>query len=37
LLERKYVNEKARKECWSTYEDGDLLWNLEYWSELYIK
>ena len=33
----EYVNEKARKEWWSTYEDGDLLWNLEYWPERYIK
>jgi len=33
----EYVNEKARKECWNTIEDGDLLWNLEYWSELCIK
>jgi hypothetical protein len=33
----EYVNEKARKECWIMYEDGDLLRNLEYWPELYIK
>jgi len=33
----EYVNVKPRKECWNTYEDGELLWNLEYWSERYIK
>ena len=33
----EYVNEKARKEWWSTYEDGDILWNLEYWHEPYVK
>jgi hypothetical protein len=26
----EYMNEKARKECWIAYEDGDLLWNIEY-------
>jgi len=35
--EYEYVNEKAMKEWWSTYEDGDLLRNLEYWPERYIK
>jgi len=31
------VNEKARKEWWSTYGDEDLLWSLEYWPESYIE
>jgi hypothetical protein len=26
----EYVNEKAMKECCIAYEDGDLLWNIEY-------
>jgi len=33
----EYVNEKHGEEWWNTSEDGDLLWNLEYWSELCIK
>jgi len=33
----EYVNKKTRKEWWSTYEDGDLLWSLEYCPERYIK
>jgi hypothetical protein len=33
----EYVNVNTRKEWWNTYEDGDLLWNLDYWSELNIK
>jgi hypothetical protein len=33
----EYVNEKARKEWWGTYEDGEIMWNLEYWPERYIK
>jgi len=33
----EYVNEKARKEWLSTYEKGDLLWNLKYWYERYVK
>jgi len=33
----EYVNEKARKEWLSTYEDEDILWNLEYWYEPYVK
>jgi hypothetical protein len=37
VVRYEYVNEKARKESWSTYGDGDLLWNLEYWYERYVK
>jgi len=37
VLDYEYVNEKARKEWWSTYEDGDILWNLEYWYEWHVK
>ena len=37
VLGYEYANEKARKEWWSAYEDRDLLWNLEYWSERYVK
>ena len=33
----EYGNEKAGKELCSTYEDGDLLWNLECWYERYLK
>jgi hypothetical protein len=33
----EYVNEKDRKECWCTYEDEELLWNLECWPEPYTK
>jgi len=33
----EYVNEKARKEWWSTYGFGDLLRNLGYGPERYIK
>ena len=28
---------EARKDWWSTYGDGDILWNLEYWYERYVK
>jgi len=37
VLGYEYVNEKARKECWITCEDGDVLWNLEYSYERYDK
>ena len=36
VLGYEYANEEARREWWSTYEDGDFLWNLEYWSERYV-
>ena len=29
----EYVIGKARKVWWIAYENGDLLWNLEYWSK----
>jgi hypothetical protein len=29
LLGYGYMDEKAGKEYYSTYEDGELLWNLE--------
>jgi len=37
VLGYEYVNEKASKEWWSTYEDGDILWNFEYWYERWVK
>jgi len=33
----EYVNEKARKEWWSTYDFGESLWNLECWYERYVE
>jgi hypothetical protein len=24
----EYVNEKTMKDCWITYENGDIFWNL---------
>ena len=33
----EYVNEKTRKEWWSTYEEGEPLCDSECWPERYFE